>query len=208
MGDVSNRGTKDKPNWYCRFVDVDGKRKHRATKQLTKAAAQRFVAKIEERVANGDVGMPEATEDEQLQRNLTVEQLCERFLKEYASPKLKDPERYKAEARSIFRVRVWPEIGHIPARAVTSVDVERMRDAQKRVTDDHDVLSAGSIVHSLATLSKAYNWGARMGIICCGNPVKGCERPRTTASVDYFTKVEVANLLEKCAESSDRKSVV
>ncbi len=26
MGTVSNRGTKDRPLWYCRSVDADGKR--------------------------------------------------------------------------------------------------------------------------------------------------------------------------------------
>ena len=27
MGSVNNRGTKDHPNYYCRYVDLDGKRK-------------------------------------------------------------------------------------------------------------------------------------------------------------------------------------
>lgn len=39
MGDVHNRGTKDQPMWYCRYIDTDGKRKHRPTHQPTKALA-------------------------------------------------------------------------------------------------------------------------------------------------------------------------
>jgi len=50
MGTVSNRGTKDRR--YCRYVDANGKRKKRPTKQPTKALAQRFVAAIEARVAS------------------------------------------------------------------------------------------------------------------------------------------------------------
>ena len=196
MGDVRNRGTKDKPNWYCRYVDIDGRRKQRATHQLTKAGAQRFVAKIEERVANGDVGIPVHTSTEVAQRNITVEQLCERFLAEYASPKLKDLPRYRQEARSILSVRVWPELGDMPARAVTSLDVERMRDKQKGKRANR------SIVHSLAVLSKVYNWGARVGAIECGNPVKGCERPPSASSVDYFTKVELSSLLTRCEDQA------
>lgn len=52
MGTVSNRGTKDRPLWYCRYVDADGKRKQRPTKQSTKALARRFVAAMEARVAS------------------------------------------------------------------------------------------------------------------------------------------------------------
>ncbi len=33
MGAVSNRGTKDRPLWSCRYVDADGKRKQRPTKR-------------------------------------------------------------------------------------------------------------------------------------------------------------------------------
>ena len=31
MGGVINRGTKDRPLWYIRYVDSDGKRKQRKT---------------------------------------------------------------------------------------------------------------------------------------------------------------------------------
>jgi glutamate-5-semialdehyde dehydrogenase len=47
MGDVKNRGSKDRPQWYCRYIDVDGKRKHRPTHQQTKALAMRFVAEVD-----------------------------------------------------------------------------------------------------------------------------------------------------------------
>ena len=56
MGDVHNRGTKDRPQWYCRYVDLDGKRKHRPTHQPSKALAMRFVAEVEARVARGSSG--------------------------------------------------------------------------------------------------------------------------------------------------------
>ena len=58
MGDVKNRGSKDRPQWYCRYIDVDGKRKHRPTHQQTKALAMRFVAEVEARVARGLVEFP------------------------------------------------------------------------------------------------------------------------------------------------------
>ena len=57
MGDVRNRGTDAKPQWYCRYVDIDGKRKQRATKQLTESDALRYLAEIEAKVARQKNGV-------------------------------------------------------------------------------------------------------------------------------------------------------
>ncbi|HNK47017.1 MAG TPA: hypothetical protein PKL17_19695, partial [Pseudomonadota bacterium] len=72
MGDVHNRGTKDRPQWYCRYVDLDGKRKHRPTHQPSKALAMRFVAEVEARVARGLVGIPEKHSPERQGKALTL----------------------------------------------------------------------------------------------------------------------------------------
>ena len=94
MGDVKNRGSKDRPQWYCRYIDVDGKRKHRPTHQPTKALAMRFVAEVEARVARGLVGIPDATSPERQGKALTLLALAERFMHE-ANPPTKNPERYR-----------------------------------------------------------------------------------------------------------------
>jgi len=69
---VKNTGTQERPVWSWRYVDTDGKRKHRPTKQTTKAAALRVVAEIEARVARGLIGIIELSEDEQNARALTL----------------------------------------------------------------------------------------------------------------------------------------
>jgi len=53
MGDVLNRGSRDKPRWYCRFIDADGRRKQRATAQPTRALALRVLTEIEARICRG-----------------------------------------------------------------------------------------------------------------------------------------------------------
>jgi len=63
MGTVIDRGTKDRPLWYCRYVDADGKRKQRPAKQPTKALARRFVAAIEARGASRAGRKPERAAD-------------------------------------------------------------------------------------------------------------------------------------------------
>ena len=59
MGTVSNRGTKERPLWYIRYVDGDGKRKNRPSYQPTKKDAERYLAEVEARVARCDIGIPD-----------------------------------------------------------------------------------------------------------------------------------------------------
>src|SRR5438552_18054756 len=104
MGDVLNRGTRDRPLWYCRFIDVDGRRKQRPTRQPTKELAKRYLTEIEARIARGVVGVPEIDPSMQVRRRTTVRELCERFIAEYGSPRIKDLRSYRIQART-FLVR-------------------------------------------------------------------------------------------------------
>ena len=60
MGSIYNRGTRDKPNWYISYTDVDGNRKAKASKQPTKTLARKYLAQFESRIASGKVGIKEA----------------------------------------------------------------------------------------------------------------------------------------------------
>ncbi|HNF99668.1 MAG TPA: hypothetical protein PK493_20380, partial [Pseudomonadota bacterium] len=82
------RKTKDGKfiGWYLRFIDVDGKRKQRASKQPTQAAARRMLVEIEARIVRGKLGVPEREEP----LRLTMAQLTERFLSEYDNPRIRD----------------------------------------------------------------------------------------------------------------------
>lgn len=70
------------------------------------------------------------------------------------------------------------------------LEVERTRD--KLLAADY---AARSVVLAMATLSKMYNWGRKVGAIDCANPVKGCERPAALPSIDYLSREEIAKLL-------------
>jgi integrase len=218
VGDILNRGTTTRPLWYGRFVDIDGKRKQRATGAETKGEARIVVEGWEERVRQGLPGCPRgdraeviAAEREKLQRraaraSVTIEDLARRFLGEmegdpgYAPPRIKDLRRYRWEARSILSNRVARLLPRSAAE-VTTQDVERERD--KLIADKW---AAESVVHALNVLSKLFNWARRSGLIECANPVQGVERPRTSHSLDYLSAAEVGTLLE-CAEDSARVGV-
>ena len=93
MGDIirKRKGGKDL-GWYIRWVDSDGKRKQRASHQPTYALAKRMLLEIEARVARGQAGMVEREETPKL----TVAELCDKWLAEFASPRIKDLPRYRS----------------------------------------------------------------------------------------------------------------
>src|SRR5688572_18677717 len=76
---IWNRGSKDKPQWYCRYVDVDGKQKTKHTHQSTKELAEKFLANIKANLARGLAGHPEVTKQDRAQRGYTVADLCKEF---------------------------------------------------------------------------------------------------------------------------------
>jgi hypothetical protein len=57
MGDILRRGTRDKPRFYIRYLDLDGGRKTRRVRVETREDARKLLALAEARVAQGRVGM-------------------------------------------------------------------------------------------------------------------------------------------------------
>jgi integrase len=190
MGDVLNRGSKDRPRWYVRFVDVDGQRKQRASHQPSRIAAQRFLAAIEARIAAGKVGIDEPTTEDLERRTITIKAVYARFIDEYAPPTIKDLHDYRSQTRAVFNVRILPALGARAAANVTRGDVERLRDDLTRRG-----YAAGSVRWTMSRLSRLYVWARRVGHIACDNPVSGIELPPPTCSLDYLSKAEVAGLL-------------
>ena len=118
MGDVVRRGTRSKPRFYVRYVELNGQRVQRAAKGArTEGEAQTILAAAELRVSQGRVGMEEITAPsaEELARStMTVSQLAAKFLDEdhgYRSPKVKDMASYRRSAKSKVKVRITPLIG-------------------------------------------------------------------------------------------------
>jgi integrase len=195
VGDVYNRGTKDRPVWYCRYKDTDGRRKNRPTRMPTKAAAMRFLAQIEERISGGKVGIPEPSAEELARKTVTIRELVGRFLEEYGPPSIKDIAVYRSQARCTFKVRILPTLGDLPAASVRTLDVERLRDRQLA-----GGLTPGSVAQTLAALSKLYSWANKVGLLDCGNPVAGCERTKSAQALDFLTREEITRLLAHVEE--------
>lgn len=197
MGYLRNRGSRQAPIWYMRFLDADGRWKQRKAKgAATKEQARALLLEAEHRVQRGLMGVPTPTADELGRQALTVDDLAARFLGDvdgepgYAPPRLKSLDGYRSDVRSHLAVRVGPHLGKRLASSVTPLDVERLRDALLA-----GGLAAASVMQTLAILSKVYNWARRDGLVDCANPVSGVDRPRPAPSLDYLSAPEVGRLL-------------
>ena len=191
MGTVSNRGTKDRPMWYCRYIDADGKRKQRPTKQTTKALALRFVAEIEARVARGLIGIPEVSEEEQRAKALTVGELAGQFLQEYDPPRLKDRKRYMESVGPWVRKRLLPyPLASLPAAEVRKVHIVMYRDELRR-----QGFKPSTINTWLFYTSRVFSWAIDSEIIDCRNPASKIELLRTAPSEQRYTREQCERLL-------------
>jgi integrase len=168
--------------WYVRWKDVDGRRKMRASHQPTRAAARRLLIEIEARVMRGQVGIPEPAP-----LSPTVGELCERFLREYSRPRIKDLARYRAYAGTALR-RALPLLGELRADAVKPADLHRLRES---------LLARGAASTAALTLSfcrTLFGWAAREGIVN-NQSLRGLELPPRQEAVEYLSAAEVRALL-------------
>lgn len=187
MGDIV-RKTRNGAfiGWYVRFVDVDGRRKQRASHQPSKAEARRYLVEIEARVARNKVGIPEPGAPPE-QR--TVTDLIERFLREFTSPKIKDLVRYRAAVRYSLKP-VVQALGKLQAAQLTRAHVERLRDTLLRRLRPNTVRAA------LRPLSTVLSWAVRQQILTA-HPLRGLELPRHEQTLEFLSHAEVRRLLDE-----------
>jgi integrase len=188
MGEIIRR-TKDGKfiGYYLRFYER-GRRRVLASRQPSYAEARRMLLTIEARIARGALGIPEPKEE------LTLAELCERFVAEYSRPRIKNLETYRAHTRWILK-SILPHLGRLPVSRITRADVARARDALGRSR------AAGTVCNTLDRLSAVFAWAVREGLAPL-NPCQGVERPRTEPSLDYLGREEVQRLIEAAQAQS------
>jgi len=123
MGEVIKRVKNGRfLGYYLRWYE-GGKRRVQASKQPTYAEARRMLQAIEGRIARGLAGLAEPEK----RLELTVEELCRKFLCEFVSPRIKDLDRYRRNARYSL-TRLLPLVGNVPIVQLKRLDLERVRD--------------------------------------------------------------------------------
>ncbi len=171
--------------WYLRYVDVDGRRKQRASHQPTRSLARRMLIEIEARIARGRIGVPEPPPPAP-----TVTELTARFLTEYHRPQLKDLAMYRTRARVALQ-RALPTLGTVRADALRPSDLQRLRAQLGRKC------AAGSVELTIAYLQTCLAWAVREAILP-HHPLRGrhlAGRAARAGAVEFLRTDQVQQLL-------------
>lgn len=181
--------------YYIRWVDADGKRKMRASKQPTVADAKRMLVEIEARVARGKLGVSERP------KRITIGQLLERFYAEYDPPRARSREAWESKIRSQL-VSLLPLLAERDAGSFAVEDAEKLRNQLTR-----QGYKGNTVRLKLTFLGTAFDWAQRKGIVL-GNPFAGLRKPRAEHRVEYLTAEEVRQLLATVDARSDERGRV
>jgi integrase len=187
---------------YVVYREQDGRQKWWATPKGTSVAQARLLlAKAEANVAEGRAGFtPKPKPDEVKARRMTLSELVDRFTAEYASARIKDIARYRADARSSLGTHVkLHRIAACPAVDVTTQSLRDWRDEllAERDEDEPRGPAAETVKRCLALLSRLYVWANDRGLVDCPNPVSKVEKPvnHSADGFDFLSQEEVAALL-------------
>lgn len=188
MGEIIRKVKNGKwIGWYLRYVDADGRRKQRASKQPSYAEARRMLIEIEARIARGQVGIEERGGG----KALTLEGLFARFIAEYRDPKLKDRHAYQVRTtKHLQRIsKEAPQLARLDVSALSPSSVAKMREALLLR------YPAGTVRTTLSSVMAALNWAVREGILT-ENPAQGTKLPPSPPTrLDFLTVDEVSRLL-------------
>ena len=189
MGEVI-RKSKDGRfiGWYLRFVDSDGKRKQRASKQPSQVQARKMLVEIEARIARGKLGIPEPTSLPQT----TFAELVQRFVTEYDSPRIRDLTKWQQKQRYLF-VSLVKDLGARPVSALTPDEAERLRNRLIRR------FRPNTARNKLASLRLLLSWAQQKGLIV-SSPVQGLRMPAATQRLDFLGKEDALRLLSVAEE--------
>ncbi len=147
MGSIIRRGTRNKPKYYVKYRDIDGRWKMRLSKQPTKDQARQYLVRVEARVANGLIGI-----EEKVVVPLAGE-LLEKWAETLTNRNAKDDKgRMKNHLLPKFRKSRLQDI---------SVDIlldwiEQQKKSKNPRTGKPP--AEGSIRHNLNLLSRFFSW--------------------------------------------------
>ncbi len=178
MGDIIKRSGGYTLRWY-----EGGRRRVMASRQATHADARRMLQAIEGRVARGLAGIEERVQ----QPRLSVAELCQRYLNEYAHPKIKDLPKYRRSSRYSLKP-VLALIGHRMAEQLVRADIERVRNTLAQNYKPNTVRAA------MRPLATAFSWAVTQGILR-QSPAAGLTLPDKDQRIEYLTHEEAKALL-------------
>jgi integrase len=177
--------------YYLRWYE-GGRRRQKASGCATHLEAKRMLLEIEARAARGEAGFSAPKQPD----SLTVGEVCERFLGEFNSPRIKHIGRYRSGSRASLRP-LLAAIGSVPLAKLTRKQLEQTRDKLSQR------YRANTVRNILRPLGAALSWAVRQDL-APHSPMRGLELPRKERSLESLTQREAALLLVE-AERQARK---
>lgn len=178
--------------WYLRWVDLDGKRKQRASGQPTHAEAKRMLVEIEAKVARGRMGVPERD----AKSILSISDLCERYLTEYDSPRIRNHDKWAYKLRIVLRP-VLAQIGTHTASDFDHDDAERLRNRMIRA------YASNTARGQLTAIGSVFAWAAKKRIIQT-NAFTDVRKPRKESRIEYLSREDALRLIETADAKAQR----
>jgi integrase len=170
MGFVVRRGTRDKPRYYIRYVDVDGTERTKRVPAKTSAEAEKQLHQAETNIIEGRLGM------EAKGSVATAGALMDEWEKTLTN-------RDAHGDRGRLRKHVRPAFATVPmSRLVEIGPIMSWLDKQRAAGE----LSDGSIRHNLNLLSRFFSWAVERGYAKV-NPVRQIpqgKRPKQATKKD------------------------
>jgi hypothetical protein len=147
MGFVVRRGTREKPRYYIRYVDVDGTERTKRVPATTKSEAERLLHQAETNIMEGRLGMePKASQE-------LAGTLMDQWLATISNRNADDD---RGRANKDLR----PAFGHLPINRLQEIGpimgwIDRQMAAKR--------LSEASIRHNMNLLPRFFSWAVERG---------------------------------------------
>ncbi|HCR85286.1 MAG TPA: integrase [Alphaproteobacteria bacterium] len=139
-------------------------------------------------------GDPFSTENKD-KRIYTVQDLSERYNKEYAPKKKK---RSAKQDENNFKLHVIPKIGHLKVSEVTNRDIVKLHNSMEKIP-----VTANRV---LSLLSKAFNLAEDWKLLPEGkNPCRKVKKYKENRKERYLTKDEINNLFKVLDDNDDKQ---
>lgn len=189
MKGIYNRGTAAQPRWYCHYIDVDGKRRHRRLSTGSREEAERLFTQLKERIARGAPVPPPIEEPTSEPTEVTLSVLVQRFLKE-AALRSKDPAQYRDNLRWLLSRHVLPALGPQPLSSISTVDFEAL--SENMLEAGYKISTMNAVVRAMSVV---FSWARRRSLYAAANPMNGLQRAAPPPEMEFFSEEEIEKIL-------------
>jgi integrase len=196
LGSVFNRGTRDRPNWYGKYKDHDGRWKTVPTGKPTKLEARRWIEEAEGRIADGRVGVEAPVEE------MTFDALADYWLENHSAAACVSHDDNVSRMKHLRVAFGKDKLSQITAQRIDELKAQMARKKRRAAAggtmEPH--WQPATINRVVALLRKVMNDAVRWGYIAAAPRVKMLPVPEH--DFDYLHREEAERFLSWTRENA------